>query len=603
SWDGTACLWDPMTGRQLLSTRLAGDLRFSPDDTQLAHLHSYRPAVWQVARSSACRRLYWHGAGTFSGAWVDFSPDGRLLASGSRSGVRLWDTRTGRLLGRLRIGGVFSVVFGADGRSLLTSGAAGLLRWPMQQLHQGGGEGIRLGPPQFVRTGGFEHVAWNRRGQRVALAERSARAFLLDLDRPAGTARGCEHMGLASCEMSADGKWVATGNFKGSDVRIWDAATGRLVRKLAFPSHTGAVFSPDSRTLLTTTGNEYRFWTVGTWVPGAVIQPENRDSGGGNAAFSPDGRMLAVIHAFATVKVFDARTQQELATLHAPGSRNIGDLCWSPDGSQLAAATASQVIQLWDLRGIRRRLAAEGLDWEPPLPPEPKALPPVQVQVDLGDTASRLRLAEADDPSFAVRFNSIVLAFSPFNGAAYLRRAVALAAQHKDAQARADAVHALQLLPPGNGPWLEPQHALLFNDLAWWSISGRPPRLDAAAAVLLAQRALAIAPDEYMYQNTLGVACYRLGRYPEAVAALERSLHEGKGRADAFDLFFLAMCHHQLGRPAQARACYNRAVRWVAAHRTHLPASWATELLAFREEAAALLHIPDPAAAHSSSGH
>jgi hypothetical protein len=41
-------------------------------------------------------------------------------------------------------------------------------------------------------------------------------------------------------------------------------------------------------------------------------------------------------------------------------------LSFSPDGNLLAAAMMDHTVQIWDIRAIRRQLAAIGLDWETP---------------------------------------------------------------------------------------------------------------------------------------------------------------------------------------------------------------------------------------------
>jgi hypothetical protein len=50
-------------------------------------------------------------------------------------------------------------------------------------------------------------------------------------------------------------------------------------------------------------------------------------------------------------------------------------LCFSADGTKLAVYSAeAKVLMIWDLRQVRRQLAAIGLDWDaPPLPPRKEA--------------------------------------------------------------------------------------------------------------------------------------------------------------------------------------------------------------------------------------
>jgi hypothetical protein len=71
--------------------------------------------------------------------------------------------------------------------------------------------------------------------------------------------------------------------------------------------------------------------------------------------------------------------------------------------------------------------------------------------------------------------------------------------------------------------------------------------------------------------------------------AWRRAWRRARGESDAFDLFFLAICHHKFGEPARAQDCRDRAVRWFQERRSKLSAGWVEELTAFQAEADAVL--------------
>jgi len=111
SWDNTTRLWDPVSGRALVSSPGLG-LRFSPDDRRLAFKDTgpegLQLGFWEVADGQECRTLH-HGAIGNRSPWagfmlvwgVDFRDDSRLLASAAGDGVRLWDVTSGLNVGHL----------------------------------------------------------------------------------------------------------------------------------------------------------------------------------------------------------------------------------------------------------------------------------------------------------------------------------------------------------------------------------------------------------------------------------------------------------------------------------------------------------------------
>jgi tetratricopeptide (TPR) repeat protein len=197
--------------------------------------------------------------------------------------------------------------------------------------------------------------------------------------------------------------------------------------------------------------------------------------------------------------------------------------------------------------------------------------------------------------------STIRLAANPYDALAALQRGHAHVHLGNKARAVDDFAHALALIPPGKNEFFAAvpisEVALALNNRAWqWaarpaSHRDAPP---AHQALFLAENAVALAPEQWLYRNTLGVVHYRLENYAEAAKHLECSLDGSKGDTAAFDLFFLAMCHQRRGDAARARECYDRAVRWVAEAQADLPPGWIAELKGFRAEAAGVLGLANP---------
>jgi serine/threonine protein kinase/WD40 repeat protein len=127
-----------------------------------------------------------------------------------------------------------------------------------------------------------------------------------------------------------------------------------------------------------------------------------------------------------------------------------------------------------------------------------------------------------------------------------------------------------------------------LNNYAWQLLTGPAHQRDPTQAMTLIQDALKQQPANAHFLNTLGVAHYRNGHYAESIAALEKSLAASKGRSDAFDLFFLAMCLAKLGVPDKAKECFDRAVKWWEGKKDLHP-KYIEELTRFKAEAEEVL--------------
>jgi tetratricopeptide (TPR) repeat protein len=108
---------------------------------------------------------------------------------------------------------------------------------------------------------------------------------------------------------------------------------------------------------------------------------------------------------------------------------------------------------------------------------------------------------------------------------------------------------------------LAPKTAVACNEAAWvlatdTDLGNRDPAL----AVELAQKAIAIRPEDGGIRNTLGVAECRAGDFKQAIADLQKSMDLRNG-GDGMDWFPLAIAHWQLGERAEARKCYDQGIR------------------------------------------
>jgi eukaryotic-like serine/threonine-protein kinase len=336
----------------------------------------------------------------FIGHQAAFSPDGRRLAVGGSDAVFFLDAATGQWLhdhvllpsyatpdhDPIPFGEVNGhVTFSPDGQCLAAVGS------------------------DKKTVGGFvQHTPL------VRVWHLATRQEVVTLRCQAGAGAGR----ISSVAFSPDNQLIATARDDDRTVTVWDAATGREVRRLTShsPQVRSLAFSPDGTTLATGGGTgdssnplsgEVELWDVATGDRRASLQ--GHTGGINSVAFSPDGKQLASGSGDNTVRVWDPTTGRQLAVL--PGHTSyVRSVAYSPDGKLLASGSSDSTVMVWGSGQVQRFRGHTEEVVSVAFSPDSQRL----ASVDLQNTV-KVWDARTTAEARTLRCNAVAAAFSPDN--------------------------------------------------------------------------------------------------------------------------------------------------------------------------------------------
>jgi len=324
-------LWQQSRSEELFSipghTNNARVLAFSPDGQRIA-VGGYFGTAMILDLSTRRRIAVLPGTNALQS--IEFSSDGKWLATGSHLDVHLWDAQTFEEIRQLPEA-VAPAVFTPDGKHLLTyrKPPSGKRVNPMEEDwrldvwdtgHWSVADSLKLAVSGSYSGSRDLYVqpVFAPDGKRlVILSGDTIRLFSFPDLREVLVLPERIPLGIGSrpfIALSSDNRTLATVSPKGFGVRLWNLEENRELRLLA--GHGDHIFS---------------------------------------AAFSPDGKVLATGSADQTIKLWDVATGELLNSFPGQGDEVIA-VAFSPDGKLLASlGIADAVVKLWDPNRRARR--------------------------------------------------------------------------------------------------------------------------------------------------------------------------------------------------------------------------------------------------------
>jgi WD40 repeat protein len=328
---------------------------FSLDRTRI--LTSWNNVIrdWNAASGWPTERLQAFKGHTGSVNSVGFSPDGKLIVSGSDdSTIRFWDSQTGQPIGtpfKGHTGLVNSVAFSPDGKSIVSGSHDSTIRFLDSQ------SGKSIGTPFKGHTKTVSSVAFSPDGKSIVSGswDKTIRLW----DSQSGKSIGTPFKGhtdlVNSVAFSPDGKSIVSGSHD-STIRFLDSQSGKSIRT-PFEGHTETVssvaFSPDGKSIVSGSWDKtIRLWdsqrgkSVGTPFKGhtgSVL----------SVAFSPDGKSIVSGSADRTIRLWDSQSGQSIGSPFKGHTESVLSVAFSPDGKLIVSGGVGDTIRLWDSQSGR----------------------------------------------------------------------------------------------------------------------------------------------------------------------------------------------------------------------------------------------------------
>jgi WD40 repeat protein/energy-coupling factor transporter ATP-binding protein EcfA2 len=241
---------------------------------------------------------------------------------------------------------VTSVAFSPDGK-ILASGSYDntIIFWDMPTRQA-------LGPPLREHAGVVQSVEFSPDGTRLASAGDDRRVILWDVEtrQPVGEITTGHESTIRSLAFSPDANMLATGSFD-HKIRLWDTET--LTQLGELEGHTDGVyavaFNRDGTLASASMDHTILLWDIDAMqqLGDALVGHSDTVT---SLAFSPDGKTMASGSVDKTIFLWDITRRQPKGQPLSGHSHTVRNIAFNNDGRLLASAGYDHQVLLWDTR-------------------------------------------------------------------------------------------------------------------------------------------------------------------------------------------------------------------------------------------------------------